>query len=120
MREINIINSAHDREGEMVPGEILTRKRRLELFPQVSGKNLAIFVGHVRSEGGSKFCVSMVEGATTPDPNLMLFNIEVQDNQRPKIVFVGKGNIGGSIGVYNQYAAETWGYWVLKLTPQDL
>lgn len=120
MREFRIINSACDREGELVPGEVLTKKIWEESFPDISTYRLRRFVRRMKNDGGSKFCVSNVDGLTTIDPNLMFFKVESQGENKAKIIFVGKGNIGGSIAVVNQFAAETWGYWVLKPNPEEL
>ena len=49
------------------------------------------------------------------DEEMMFFKVEGKDGNKAQIKFVGKGNIGGSVEVRNQYAAETWGYWVLKV-----
>ena len=62
MREFSIINSARDRESEMVPGEVLTRKRWVEFFPEINPNSLSKFIKKMRDGGGSKFCVSKVDG----------------------------------------------------------
>lgn len=61
-----------------------------------------------------KFCVTQAEFSFEKDLELRLFRLAKGNNGQTKIIYLGKG-CDRNITIANWFAAETWGFSVIKL-----
>ncbi len=64
----------------------------------------------------SKFCVARQALRFAKDDQLRFFQIgEIKGENLPEIIYLGKNKAPNTTEIYNQVAADTWGFAVLRL-----
>lgn len=114
MTERRIIYSA--REAHDTPNQPIALKRLAQIYGIEELEDFLKFVKKLEKEEKNKFCVSRKDDARAMDCNLLFFEVNERVNGKfPQIVFLGQMMGKGSIEIQNRFAAETYGYSVLKL-----
>lgn len=97
-------------------GKVLPFEKLREFFNPGELHKFWDFVGNLRESSWTKFCVSWGKNPYSRDENMLFFEIgEVTSQEVPDIRFLGFGKPKGVPQVHSQFAAQTWGFAVLKM-----
>lgn len=103
-----------------IPGRLFSRGRIRQIYGDKGHRRFWNFVGDLQEADYTKFCVS---GALTPfarDNEIRFFEILHNDRcNLNEVMYLGKGRTAHTTEVTNQFAAETWGFAVLKMKEKE-
>src|SRR3989344_3623987 len=102
-------------------GKPISPERLAELYPDDPDRENLVFwtfVRDLREKDWSKFCVSRAPFRFSRDFEIRFFVIgKVKGRQEaPEIIYLGQGKAPNTTEIGCQFAAETWGFAVLKLS----
>lgn len=100
---------------EDIPGRLLSRERIRQIYGDKGHRRFWNFVTDLQKPY-TKFCVSGADTAFARDNEIRFFEIKHNDKcNLDEVMYLGKGRTAHTTEVTNQFAAETWGFAVLKM-----
>lgn len=110
-----------EKEQEDEVGKPISTIRLRELYPADEYVQFWTFVNYLYNVDWYKFCVSKQQLKFAIDYEMRFFEIDkVKNKEMPEIIYLGRNKAPNTTEIYNQVAAESWGFAVLVLTSEKL
>lgn len=99
-----------------IPGRLLLRGRIRQIYGDEGHRRFWRFVTDLQRDNYAKFCVSSAQTPFARDNEIRFFEIWHNDKcNLDEVMYLGIGGTPHTTEVTNQFAAETWGFAVLKM-----
>jgi len=109
MKELIIRHTEHRGDEDTINAPMT-----LERLREIYGKDFRDNIRNLQRGKADRFCVTQAGFNFERDPELRLFKLVQGNNGQTEIIYLGKG-FDRAITIANWYAAETWGYSVIRL-----